>query len=216
MRYRKKKENYTMSLEVEVDQLRQKIEELEQRRRSVYAAVPAEISLWSVVAEYFRLFRFGVHEAPFENHSPSQLDTQLSFLQTSFTTDVAFNASHGVGNMIQNWQQISRWFPGIEMELDRLQKDPTGSLVVTMTTTVCISEQTIRVVFSHLHDSDGNGTRDTLAHQLLDQTLIMRGSMHFEWSDTCHRITRVSSQSDMLTPMVRLLGSLEAVPRVFE
>ncbi|KAG2874264.1 hypothetical protein PC114_g25369 [Phytophthora cactorum] len=34
MRYRKKKENYTMSLEVEVDQLRQKIEELEQRRRS--------------------------------------------------------------------------------------------------------------------------------------------------------------------------------------
>ncbi|KAG6955602.1 hypothetical protein JG687_00011107 [Phytophthora cactorum] len=118
--------------------------------------------------------------------------------------------------MIQNWQQISRWFPGIEMELNRLQKDPTGSLVATMTTAVSISEQTIRVVFPHLHDSDGNGTRDTLAHQLLDQTLIMRGSMHFEWSDTCHRITRVSSQSGMLTPMVRLLRSLDAVPRVFE
>ncbi|KAG6943634.1 hypothetical protein JG687_00018333 [Phytophthora cactorum] len=40
--------------------------------------------------------------------------------------------------------------------------------------------------------------------------------MHFEWSDTCLRITRVSSQSGMLTPMVRLLRSLDAVPRVFE
>ncbi|EEY65255.1 bzip transcription factor [Phytophthora infestans T30-4] len=211
VRYRKKKENYVTRMDEEAAQLRQEIEKLEQRRRSLATGVPTEMNVWSVVAEFFRLFRYGMPEPPFEAQSESQSEAQLEFIRTSFTADVAFNASYGVDKMIENWQQTSRWFPSIEVELEGLDKGPAGSLVATTTTTISISEQTLGSVFPHLLYP-----RDTLADTLLDQTLTMQGSMHFEWDDSCHRITRVTSLSDMLTPMLHFLGGLEEVARVFQ
>ncbi|ETI39256.1 hypothetical protein F443_15146 [Phytophthora nicotianae P1569] len=207
IRYRKKKEGYALSLEEEVGKLRHKIEKLEQCRRSVSADVPAEMNAWSVVAEYFRLFRCGMHE--------DQFDAQL-LLRASFTAGVAFNSLYGVDKLVQYWQQMSRWFPSVEMELVRLHKESTGTLTATTVTTISISMQTIRDVFPHLTDSDGNESCGLLADKLLGQKITLRGSMHFEWDNTCHRISRVMSQSDMLTPMLYILGNLEDTARVFQ
>ncbi|ETL87864.1 hypothetical protein L917_13020, partial [Phytophthora nicotianae] len=44
----------------------------------------------------------------------------------------------------------------------------------------------------------------------------MRGSTCFEWDDSTSRMTRVVSQSDMLSPMLQLLNSVEDVSLVFE
>ncbi|KAG6614083.1 bzip transcription factor [Phytophthora cinnamomi] len=63
IRYCKKKEDYMHTLEDETRQLRDEIEQLEQRRRSASAAIPAKESAWSMAAEYFRLFRYGLSES---------------------------------------------------------------------------------------------------------------------------------------------------------
>lgn len=44
----------------------------------------------------------------------------------------------------------------------------------------------------------------------------MRGSARFKWDDAYCRVASVMSQSDTLTPMLRLLENLEGVSRVFE
>lgn len=75
LRYRKKKEKHTIDLEEETRRLREVIEELEQRRRSVSSTIPAETNTWSVVAEYFRLFRYGMHQSVSTTEFPSASET---------------------------------------------------------------------------------------------------------------------------------------------
>ncbi|ETP37234.1 hypothetical protein F442_14949 [Phytophthora nicotianae P10297] len=43
----------------------------------------------------------------------------------------------------------------------------------------------------------------------------MLGSIRFEWDAINGQVTSVSTESDMLTPMLHLLGNLEDVSRVF-
>ncbi|EGZ16335.1 hypothetical protein PHYSODRAFT_506493 [Phytophthora sojae] len=221
IRYRKKKENYMHSLEDETRQLRDEIEQLEQRRRSVSAAVPAIESAWRVAAEYFRLFRYGVSEASVSvssSSSEAQPSAQLNFLRASMTADVAFNGERGAEVMLRTWSCVSRWFAGVEMDLERLEKDATGSLVATTTFTVTITEQTLSIVFPHLSTGVGQvgSAASFLSERLEGQTITMRGSTRFEWDGAYCCVTSVMSQSDMLTPMLRLVGSLEDVSRVFE
>lgn len=227
IRYRKKKENYMHSLEDETRQLRGEIEQLEQRRRSVSAAVPAGESAWSVAAEYFRLFQYGVRGPASASTSAlsspvePQPSVQLDFLRSSMTPDVVFNTERGVEAMLRTWSCISRWFAGVEMDLERLDKDASGSLVATMITTVTITEHTLRVVFPHLSPSDGGSRRvgsamSFLAGRLVGQTIAMRGFTRFEWDGAYCRMTSMLSQSDMLTPILRLVESLEGVSCLFE
>lgn len=44
----------------------------------------------------------------------------------------------------------------------------------------------------------------------------MHGSTRFEWDGVYGDVTHVVAQSDMLTPLLHLLGNLEDVSRVFE
>ncbi|ETI41102.1 hypothetical protein F442_13501 [Phytophthora nicotianae P10297] len=83
------------------------------------------------------------------------------------------------------------------------------------TTSVTITKHTLRNVFPHLRTTDNSDRNDELAEQLLNQRLVLRGSTCFEWDDSS-RMTRVVSQSDMLSPMLQLLNSVEGVFGVFE
>ncbi|KAG6614082.1 uncharacterized protein IUM83_09993 [Phytophthora cinnamomi] len=135
---------------------------------------------------------------------------------------VAFNSERGVDAMLKSWDLVSRWFAGVEMELERLEKDESGSLVASTTTTVTITEHTLRIVFPHLivgHDTrrrGGSADPSSLAGRLVGQTLVMKGLTRFEWDGAYCRVSSVMSQSDMLTPMLGLVGSLEDVSLVFE
>ncbi|GMF29882.1 unnamed protein product [Phytophthora fragariaefolia] len=226
IRYRKKKENYMLSLEEETRQLRNEVEQLEQRRRSVLVVIPAKESAWSVVAEYFRLFHYGMSElglpSTFASTSSAseQPSAQSDFLRMSMTPDVTFNAERGVEAMLKSWSCISRWFTGVEMVLERLEKDALGALVANTLTSVTITVQTLRIVFPHLntrntHSRYLGGTASSLAERLVDQTIIMRGVTRFEWDPAHCRVVSVESESDMISPMLHLLGSLEDVSRVF-
>ncbi|KAG7375823.1 hypothetical protein PHYPSEUDO_015187 [Phytophthora pseudosyringae] len=213
VRYRRKKDKYMHSLEEETAQLRRSIDQLERCRWSVSTATLAGQSAWSVVAAYFRLFRYGWRECAVKSPwGEAQPSTQSDFLRASMAADVAFNTARGVDTMRQSWQRLSHWFPGLELELEHLHKDEAGPLVASTTTTVTFSQQTLRLVFPHLHTSDDS--RDVaLRNRLVGQTIVMRGWARFEWDG---RITSAVSESDMLTPMLSLLGCLGDVARVFE
>ncbi|OWZ02498.1 hypothetical protein PHMEG_00025927, partial [Phytophthora megakarya] len=51
--------------------------------------------------------------------------------------------------------------------------------------------------------------------KLLNQRLVMRGLVRFDWDNNTNRMAGIHSQSDLLTPMLRRLGSLQDVSRAF-
>ncbi|KAK1935469.1 hypothetical protein P3T76_010694 [Phytophthora citrophthora] len=193
VRYRKKKDEYTNNLEEQTRNLRKEIEMLERRQRSVSSFTTKE-SVWSTVIEFFRLFRYGLI-AP-------NTSAQEDFLLNAVTLDV------GLEVLIRSW----KWFQDVEFELKELKKAGRNSLLASTTTSVMITEMTLRNVFPHLFR---DGDRE-IVEKLLNQRLVMRGSMQFEWDAAYCRVAIVMTQSDLLTPMLRLLGGLETTSYVFE
>jgi hypothetical protein len=217
IRYRKKKEGYTNSLEEETARLRDEIGKLKQRRRAACEPVAATESVWSVAAEYFRLFRYGVSGQTLSLLSSDSAEelkpsAHLEFVRSRMALDVVLDVGRGPETVIKEWGCISQWFKDVELELEGLEKGPVGTLVASTTTSVTISEKTLRTVFPHLV----SGERSPLADKLRGQRIVMRGSVRFEWDAATGRIKGLISQADMLTPLLHVLGGLEDVAAVFD
>ncbi|OWZ01137.1 hypothetical protein PHMEG_00027540 [Phytophthora megakarya] len=208
IRYRKKKDDYANRLEEENRQMQVEINTLQQRQRSLTSAIPTTESVWSVATEYFRLFRFGIQASSATSHSDTP--TQVEFVRKTMTPDVVFNASYGPEAILKSWKCLSLCFDDVEAELEELKKSGE-SMIATTTTKVTITERTLRNVFPHLVNE-----RCELAMKLLNQRLEVRGSVRFAWDPVYCRVSGVLSQSDLLTPLLRLLGSLEDTSRVLE
>eukprot|EP00644_Phytophthora_capsici_P018469 jgi/Phyca11/21279/fgenesh1_pg.PHYCAscaffold_87_\ len=210
IRYRKKQQDYMTTLEENNRELQHEILQLEKRRRAMSACAPTEKTLWNVAVEYFRVFRYGFRTSDLaENNSSVQLD----FLRSSMAPDVLYNAGRGVEAILKNWTYFSLWFQDVEVQLDGLKKHGQESLIAKTTTTFIITEKTVANVFPHLNGQDADGV---LASKLLGQKIVLKGSTRFDWDSGYGRVTSVISESDMLTPMLRVLGSLEDVSKVFE
>ncbi|KAG2993236.1 hypothetical protein JG687_00015541 [Phytophthora cactorum] len=217
IRYRKKQQDYMETLEDKNRALQQEIDMLEQRRSAVAAAMPSEKTLWNVAVEYFRLFRYGLRASDLSDRSRvSTASAQLDFLRSTMAPDVMYNAGRGVEAIMRNWTYFSLWFQDVEVELDGLQKSGADSLIARTSTTFTITERTLVKVFPHLCGKDADATGRRLAAKLLGQTIAIRGSTRFDWDSGYCRVTSVISESDMLTPILRVLGSLEYVSLVFE
>lgn len=214
IQYRKKQDELLVCLEKETQQLRQEIAKFEQRRRTMYSDLSPTLNGWNVAQEYFQVLRFGLRpigrrSSPFNNENP-----QLDLLRTIMAPDVAFNSGQGVEAMMRSWKCLSLWFQDVELELEDLDRSTPGSLVSMTRTTVTITERTLRNVFPHLHRNSGAGAR--LATKLLGQRIAMRGLTRFVWDSVGGRFTRVIAHSDLLTPLLRLLDSIEDVSLVFD
>ncbi|KAK1935467.1 bZIP transcription factor 1 [Phytophthora citrophthora] len=210
IRYRKKQQDYMTTLEESNRELQQEILQLEKRRRAIFAAVPSEKTLWNVAVEYFRVFQYGFRASDLTNNKSS---VQLDFLRASMAPDVLYNAGRGVEAILKNWTYFSLWFKDVEVQLDGLKKNGQESLIAKTTTTFIITEKTVANVFPHLTGPNADGL---LAGKLLGQKIVLQGSTRFDWDSGYGRVTSVISESDMLTPMLRVLGSLEDVSKVFE
>lgn len=216
IRYRKKQRELAMSLEDDVRELENEIRELETRRHSASMGVPTQQTLWSIVTEYLRLFRHGFRSPP-----QTLQNVALKFLRASMAPDVMDGYRCGPEALLKKWKLFSQFFADVHIELERLEKGVTAdSLVAITTTSVTISEATMSTVFPRLnadgHSIDDGGKRSRLAHKLLNQRLIMSGSVRFVWDKASDCVVKIESQSDMLTPMLGVLGSLEDVSLVFE
>ncbi|KAG6948252.1 hypothetical protein JG687_00015593 [Phytophthora cactorum] len=95
--------------------------------------------------------------------------------------------------MMRSWRRLSNWFEDAELELDRLEK-----------------------VFPQLHDSGGISRKRRSTQKLLGQRIVMHGVIRFEWDSGFGRLTSLVGHSDLLTPVLQLLGNVEDACFVFE
>ncbi|KAG7388576.1 hypothetical protein PHYPSEUDO_012213 [Phytophthora pseudosyringae] len=208
-RYRQKNLERKLSLAKATRQLLQEIKALEKHRDNVFASLPTLETVWTVAVEYFRVFRFG--------SSPSGPCGQLEFIRSTMAPDVLVNAGQGAEALLAHWRRCSFWFQDVDVELQNLEKDAIDSLVGTTKTSFTITESTLRNVFPHLcgHSSQV-GARSLLADKLRNQRLVVAGTVRFVWDSACGRVTSVMSSSDMLAPMLQLVGDVQSLAQVFE
>ncbi|KAF4034824.1 hypothetical protein GN244_ATG13186 [Phytophthora infestans] len=206
-RYLRSPTDFTILLKTSLQDLRNEVESLEyhcQHLRMSQAADPPN-DIWRVAAEYFRLIRHGLHLTT----------NQIGIIRDIMNPDVVFNSEYGPGSIMQHWCFMD-WFGDVNVELEGWEMLEGEALVALTTTRVTVTANILRNVFPHLRTIDNSDRSGKLAEQLLDQQLVMHGSTCFEWDDLTCRLTRVIFQSDMMTPMVQILDSLEDVSRVFE
>ncbi|ETI39272.1 hypothetical protein F443_15135 [Phytophthora nicotianae P1569] len=192
--------------------LREEIDKVEYRRREI-SALPARHNGWDVAVEYFKLFRYGLQSrgrSTIIKHS----DEQLAFLRKTMSPNVVLNTGQGHDAMLRSWKCISLWFKDVEVKVEGLDRSAAGSLEAITETSVTVTERTLRNVFPHLISR--NGTNCELAEQLLGRRIVMRGLTRFEWDSASRCFTSVIAHSDLLTPMLHLLGNVEDVAQVFQ
>ncbi|KAG7398673.1 hypothetical protein PHYBOEH_010722 [Phytophthora boehmeriae] len=223
-RYRNKQRKYGVDLEATIQTLKEDIYKLELQRQNIVRCTPTNETVWNVAAEYFRVFRYG-YVAPQMGAeasndiavltSPSASHSQLKFLQSTMTSDVTDGSLCGAEQILDNWRRVSLYHQDVNMQLLRLEKarGVEDALIARVSVSLTITENTLKCLYPHLVD---NGQRSPLADKLLDQRLVMRGSVYFNWDQSTGRVARLESKVDMLTPMLRLLGNLEDVARVFD
>ncbi|KAG4047376.1 hypothetical protein PC123_g17267 [Phytophthora cactorum] len=193
--------------------LREEIEKVEYRRREISTALPARQNGWTVAVEYFKLFRHGL-QARGRSSMIRHTDEQLDFLRQTMSSTVVLNTGQGHDAMLRSWRCISLWFQDVEVNLEGLDRSAAGSVEAITTTSVTITERTPRNVFPHLISKSGSTSE--LAQQLLGRRIVMRGLTRFEWDSAAGCFTSVMAHSDLLTPVLHLLGNVEDVARVFE
>ncbi|KAI9982163.1 hypothetical protein PInf_008054 [Phytophthora infestans] len=208
IQYKTMQEDHNNTLERATQRLRGQIENLQRRRRLVSTVRPAIENVWNVALEYFQVFRNGLQTGS----KPSR--SQFEFFKAAMAPDMVFNTGRGPEAIVKTWKCISLWFQDVELELEGMEKGSTGSIVATTITRITITERSLRNVFPHLWVQSGR--YNELAEKLLGQRIVMRGAIQFNWDSTQRRVNSVIAQSDLLKPMLGLVGSLENVSRVFE
>ncbi|KAF4028286.1 hypothetical protein GN244_ATG20067 [Phytophthora infestans] len=139
-RYYKKKDCF-VRLENGNDQLRREINRLRRKYQDIRHRVIPKVTVWTVVTEYFQVFRNGFH---------ADGRKQFDFARTGMTPDITHNSGRGIESLTTNWRLRSGWFEDIELDALDLKKSLDGSIVATTNTSFTISEKTLQNVFLSL------------------------------------------------------------------
>ncbi|OWZ23482.1 hypothetical protein PHMEG_0001612 [Phytophthora megakarya] len=131
--------------------------------------------------------------------------------------DVMDGTLRGVDALLESWRLFSVYHADVQLQLQRLETSPRGSVVATAKTAITITENTLRNLYPHLLvDAFGNNEWSPLAHRLLNQHIEMESTICFDWDHSSGRVVYVETKRDILTPMLHLLGSLANVSYVFD
>lgn len=200
-----------LQLDEDVGVLKEEIQRLEVQRQLFNADTRSRPTKWAVAAEYINRFSHAPSGTSRPLLSRGLPSAQQIFLDSSMDPDVAHHAGFGLSSLVESWELFFQFFNDAEVELEHLERSAADSLIATTTTTVTITDNTLRHAFPRLRD-DRSGVRS----KLLNQRIVVCGRVQFVWGGADSRIVSVMTQSDLMAPMLRLLGSLEDVSRVFE
>ncbi|KAG1690139.1 hypothetical protein DVH05_028347 [Phytophthora capsici] len=184
------------------------VDRFEKKEYKTPTVTPAREDLWTVTLAYFSVFRRGLQS---KIEPSTRRDFEL--LRAAASPAMGFNSGFGSETMLKSWKCISLWFQDVELDVEEMKRETSGSIIAMTTTSVTINQRTLRNVFPHL--CSNNARYDGLAGKLLGRRIVMRGATRFEWDAAQHRLSRVRTRSNLLDPMVSLVG-LEKVSLVFE
>ncbi|OWZ00109.1 hypothetical protein PHMEG_00028777 [Phytophthora megakarya] len=223
-KHKMKQQKKVLDLEIGLRQLRDVIQQLKLRKEVISACVSTNTTVWSVAAEYFRLFRNGYKgpivtlqsssmNSPMVSLQPRESFVQRDFFIATMSEDVAGDTGFGVQSLLEGWRELSTYHDDMDIELVRLDVGSDETLVATVRSATTMSEKVLRHGFPHLLE-DGQWT--PLGARLLGQRIVMHGTVTFVWNEEKGRVVSLQYSVDMMTPMMQLLGNLEDVVSVFD
>ncbi|KAG7398644.1 hypothetical protein PHYBOEH_010693 [Phytophthora boehmeriae] len=235
-RYRMKQVRHAVLLEMTVEKLRAEIPVLKlQRNRLLRGSKQiSQQSIWSVVVEYFHVFRFGVLVTPkpscpsMKGLGDNDMNRQLAFLRSTMSDDVILGELGGVDTLMEQWRRYSTSFQHLYFQLDRIQRSNEKFVTVSASLNVTITQTTLTTVFPHLsgpgrvQDGLENGVKretavtEILASKLLGQRLCLPCWLCFEWDVASCRVRRLETTVNFLKALLRVLGTLEDAAVVME
>ncbi|KAL3665154.1 hypothetical protein V7S43_009783 [Phytophthora oleae] len=215
-RYRIKQQAFQDDLEKGNKQLHAEIKQLQVRLERLPYAIIKSPTMWTIATEYFRLFQCGLH---IQNETPT---AQIDFLQAMIAPGIGAGTVQCVATLVRNWVVFARFFQGIDMQLQRLERVADCTLIARATISVTLSRHSLVNLFPHLfYGGVVRGMQATqsrvyrIAKKLIDQRLVLHGSVRFGWDNLSHRVETLDSEFDMTSPLLQLLGSVEDVAFVF-
>ncbi|KAG7389668.1 hypothetical protein PHYBOEH_007383 [Phytophthora boehmeriae] len=213
-RYRKNRRDKAIEYEKHIRLLQEEIQSLERRRQLIASGVPAKSTVWNVVPEFFRLFRYGVKEPVETTQRLARKDhVQLDFLRKTMAPDLICNTECGVEALVEHLTCVSNAFQDLETRLVRLEGDTDDCVVATTLTTCTITNTVLQYACPHLVSEKKGWSRHVT--RLLGQHISIRGVTRFHWDIEDELVTRIVYEADLLTPLLQILGTLEDVSWVF-
>ncbi|OWZ01549.1 hypothetical protein PHMEG_00027037 [Phytophthora megakarya] len=212
-RHRKKMQDGVDKTEKDVHQLRDEIHKLEVQRELLRYIVSTQTTPWNVVAEYFRLFQLAFTKTN-DPSSPYDIDVHRAFLRATMTPDVAVEYGIGPEVILEHFQRLSMYHPKLNVQLVHLDSASDDLVLATTRTDFAFTISTVENAFPHLLNDPELWTR--IGSKLVGKQLVVRGFAYFGWDKVTSRVTSIHYKADMLTPMLKLLGNLNDVSRVFE
>ncbi|POM71052.1 Bzip transcription factor [Phytophthora palmivora] len=133
----------------------------------------------------------------------------LAILESAFAHDAAMGELRGVDALMEQLRLYSEWFGNPKLHLQRVEAVAPGVMAATATLNVTVTELTLRHVFPHLVESAGENNCERLCQRLLGQRLDCSSAVTFLFDEDSDRIVRLEASIDMMTPLLRMLGSIE-------
>ncbi|KAK1937163.1 hypothetical protein P3T76_009941 [Phytophthora citrophthora] len=202
-RFREKKMKAQNTIRSAIAKLKSDIKYLE----SNSLRIPIAPTKWALASEYFR--QFNCYVASHGAFGP----TASEFLHEMMDPDVLVGSQFGVEAALENWKLFTVYFEDVRVEIKDMKMPTPDTLVASTTTSVCITNKTLRNAFPHLIDDSGKPS--PLATRLLGEKLVMKDSVLFRWDSSTDKVAQLLTQTDMLTSMLNVLHSLEDVSSVF-
>ncbi|POM61366.1 hypothetical protein PHPALM_29628 [Phytophthora palmivora] len=210
-RYRAKQRQMVEDLQVNNHKLQEELQQLQRTRDMLsVSSIKAKETVWYVAVEYFRVFRRGLL-------STEDTDLlELDFLKATMAPDLDAGTVRGLESLARNWKAFTQFFQDVQIRLGRLDEVAENSLVASTTTSITITRHSLSCMFPHLISDGHEGAEwSHIASRMLNQRLVMRGSVHLNWDSDSNRVISLITQADMLSPVLQLLGNLEDVSLTF-
>ncbi|OWZ08235.1 hypothetical protein PHMEG_00019258 [Phytophthora megakarya] len=222
-RYRKKQANKVTTLYRDISLLLHEIQACKMRISDHWIHMVVNPKAWGVVVEYYCLLgrgvnnsfltKFSTSRSPSAHQSPVHVETLHEYFQTILMPNVISCGGVGVEAHLTEWMRISTMFPDFNMKIVRMEKGANSEVVVTSKTALTFSENTFRNAFPHVSNND---YMIQIAEKLWGKTLEIRTVAHFIWDEKMDRFDEIRFEADLISPMLRVLGSLDLVACMFE
>ncbi|CAH0474724.1 unnamed protein product [Peronospora belbahrii] len=217
--YRWRRKNYVQTLEEQVEQLKQEVDQLylsssSRNQRAVAWSLPRQpmgSSFASVVNEYFSLFRYGVPVAEQNDIKAVPQDQllllsrQVGFLNGLMHPDVVFGDSHGVHELLDQWRKYSLYHAGLIYEIKSLQimaTDPNFVVVAPATLYVRFTRRTVEKIFPHVL------WNEAFVQRLIGKEFAYPVRNTFYFGDD-NKIHRYDTYVDFVATFMSVLGNIE-------
>ncbi|OWZ16595.1 hypothetical protein PHMEG_0009593 [Phytophthora megakarya] len=211
-RYRKNQAKKIMGMQHDITLLRQEIDMYTMRLSVPWGNLVVNPKAWGIVAEYYCFVGRGISVSGSPTSSATHpntmirsqypVETVLQYFQTILIPRVISSAGVGIEAHLEEWKTLSAIFPDFNMNIVRMEEGSSGEVVVTSKAVLSFSEKAFR-------------SANSAADKLLGRKLKIFTVAHFIWDTTVARVAEIRFQADMISPLLRVLGSLDLVANIF-